>query len=1086
MPYNPSEIMHMKELESWVQPYAELSGQSREQVIGDIINIWQDEGKLIDSGELAVKLTEKYLDQKDVSEAAKQQILADVRDAEAIKRSADGTTGVLKKDHKGVETALSHIYAKETGKPVMMLEFDFGNMGGTNEHFQKKYAIEKFQQDHGHATFADAEKAFKALPLEEQKVLSDAINIKQTFSKTDIAAKIITQSVYSDLQAHFPDSQVTAIRTGGDELRFIVEGVEPSKYNDIIMATTHNVEIKMAELGLLDHEHAKGRNNRFKDGFGGGLAAKDMREINDPDNIIAQMDEDVKAHKDSIGEVRVGRHINIEETVKRNFGLAKDADISALPAAEQQRFNEEVKRQGEYLEKNAANIRAHAPKPAATIADYDEKAAKILAEVDRTPQNTVNDPNLKAADVDGLAYDQYATIEERRAAYMEQKRVPEYEKANGGPLDESIKKFMDHEVRSINPMDPSAGVHTVSDFYQNAKLWHEAAGDGPKPSTMFVGFQNLGGLNNLLGHDGADAVLTDMAKIVKTSLNEAGIESDKFVIAHNGGGEFRLLVQPGYEDQLTLAQQTIADKTADLNRGNISEYLEKKGINLDADTKEKIAGKSFSVVEDPKVRETAINGQKIEGYADGLAVISTHSEIEIAPHGTPDKSWDMDHVLTDQKKHLDAATDQFRHEEILHYQGINENNPPDPNKEYKATREAAAKPEVKNIQPEFTKVVEQGIESNAELANKADSALKISDEAAELSVDAARGLIKAGKLAKLSVVGGIALTGGVGALINYVHENQREDAKDMLDKGDISQEAYDDYMKLSENVENMMQAENIGGQGFFFVVTTPLVEIEAQRKFEEFANRHSDIPQHLLEKLNVSMLDTQTQRGAFNDVILKNLPNDPSAVSPELHDLIEAKNDMDSIHNRYKQMLRVENRNGRIDNDLIQEAKEKSAEAKQGYETKLIEKLGDPQTAREILNMLPEDDKLDMALTIAKFDKSVGTEFPQIARINELQEKIDNIKGAGRGVSERKAPYEKELRALSNELENNPELVDQFLISHMEQDDDSTMEADHNNEGVNPQRDFTAIVQQTNDTPKIDDNNNQNRAPSSSVQNLGL
>ncbi|MGN7502263.1 MAG: hypothetical protein ACTHPO_04730 [Alphaproteobacteria bacterium] len=690
MPFNPSEIMHMNELNAWTQPYAELSGQTREQVIGDIINIWQDEGRLVGSGELAEKLTEKYLDQKGINESAKEQILADIRDIEAIKRDADHTTGVLKKDHKGVETALSHIYAKETGRPVMMLEFDFGNMGGTNELFQKKFAIEKFQQEHGYASFSEAETAFKGMPLEDQKKLIDDINIKQTFSKTDMAAKIVTQSVYSDLQAHFPDSQVTAIRTGGDELRFIVEGVEPSKYNDIIMAATHNVEIKMAELGLLDHEHAKGRENRFKDGFGGGLAAKDMREINDPDNIIAQMDEDVKAHKDSIGEVRVGDHINVEETVKRNFGIALDTDISTLPQAEQQRFNEAVEKQKYILEKNADNIRAHAPDPAQTIAEFDQRSVEILAEVDRTPTTDVNDPTLKTANVDGLQYEQYATIEERRSAYMEQQRVPAYEAANGGQLDESIKRFMDHEARSLNPMDPSAGVNTVNDYYENAKLWHAAAGDGPKPSTMFVGFQNLGGLNNLLGHDGADAVLTDMAKIVKTSLTDAGIESDKFIITHNGGGEFRLLVQPGFEDQLKTAQQSIADRTAALNGRDIAGYLADKGIQVDGDTQAKIAGKDFSSVEDPKVRVTSIDGHKIEGYADGLAVLSAQSEMEIAPRGTEGKSWDVDHVLTEQKKHLDSVVDDFRHDEILKYQGLDDNSLVDPSREYKAERTKAA------------------------------------------------------------------------------------------------------------------------------------------------------------------------------------------------------------------------------------------------------------------------------------------------------------------------------------------------------------------------------------------------------------
>jgi GGDEF domain-containing protein len=692
MPLNPKEIMHADELNIWLKPYADLSGQSIDNVMSDITEIWKKEGQLLDSGELSLKLADKYLDEKNITPEAKQAIISDIADIEALKRQADHTTGVLKKDHKGVETALSHVYAQETGRPVMMLEFDFGNMGGTNELFQKKFAIESFQQQHGHASFTDAEAAFKSLASDEQKRLIDDINIKQTFEKTDMAAKIVTQTVVSDLHANFPDNKIIAIRTGGDELRFMVEGIDPSKYDDIIMATTHNVEIKMAELGLLDHEHAKGRDNVFKNGFGGGLAAEDMRNITDPDNIIAIMDEDVKAHKDSIGEVRANQHINITETVRRNMGIATETDITTLPPQQQRSFDLAVKQQQIYLEKNAENIRAHAPAPAQTIAEFDTRAAQILVRVDATPQLNANNPTLKSADIEGLTHSPYATIEEKRVAYMEQRRVPEYSVANGGqPIDGAVQNFMNAEAHSLNPMDPSANVNTVSDYHQNAQIWYDASTPDARPSTMFVGFQNLGGLNNLLGHDGADAVLKDMSVIVKTSLNEAGIESDKFVIAHNGGGEFRLVVQPGYEDQLKTAKLSIAEKTAALNSRDIGAYLADKGLELDDKTQQKIAGKNFTTVEDPKLRETHIGEQKIQGYVDGLAVITASSEMDIVIDDK-NKAWDVDHILSAQKQSLDEATDSFRHQEILAYQGISSAHPAKPDINYTASRDAAATP----------------------------------------------------------------------------------------------------------------------------------------------------------------------------------------------------------------------------------------------------------------------------------------------------------------------------------------------------------------------------------------------------------
>ena len=89
--------MHANELNSWLKPYADLSGQSIDGVMADITEIWQKEGQLLDSGELSLKLADKYLNEKGITAEAKQTILSDIADIEALKREADHTTGVLKK-----------------------------------------------------------------------------------------------------------------------------------------------------------------------------------------------------------------------------------------------------------------------------------------------------------------------------------------------------------------------------------------------------------------------------------------------------------------------------------------------------------------------------------------------------------------------------------------------------------------------------------------------------------------------------------------------------------------------------------------------------------------------------------------------------------------------------------------------------------------------------------------------------------------------------------------------------------------------------------------------------------------------------
>tara|TARA_R110002124_G_scaffold64985_2_gene177845 strand:+ start:662426 stop:664588 length:2163 start_codon:yes stop_codon:yes gene_type:complete len=667
--------MHADALNEWLKPYAELSGQHIDDVLSDVIAIWAQDDKLHNSGDLALKLTQTYLQQHNITPEAQQKILADVADIEALKRFPDHTTGVLPKDHKGVETALAHLYAKETQRPVAMFEFDFGNMGGTNELFQRKFAVQDYAQANGINDPIQAQKQFDALAPEIRQGLISDINIKRTFDSTDKAAKIVTQSILTDLAAHYPDSSITAIRTGGDELRFIIEPADPKTYQDVIMAATHNVEIKMAQLGLLDHEHAKGRDNKYKNGFGGGLAAIDMRNINDPDNITAKMDIAVKGHKDSIGEMRVNDHIDIHARIKQNMGIAVDTDLSQLSPELRTEFYNAFIDKKYILNRNAENIRAHAPSPANTLHEYNQNCDEILSAIDNTKTPHVTDPTLKyAANVEGLDIASYDTIEQRRVAYMEQIRTPEYVTANNGQsLNSAITTFMNHEARSLNPIDPSAKVSTISDFTENTTLWHDAS--SPEPHALFVGFLNLGGLNDLLGHDGADAVLKDMALIVQESLQQAGINENQYVIAHNGGGEFRVVIQPHLATQIALAQDAISEKTAILNNQTIDTYMKGKGIDLDAATLNKIQAMRFTDIEDPKVRTALYNDNNYELRINGLMAISTSAPIEIDA-GAPNKAWTPGHALGYMKDDLEIATESFRYKAILEAHGLETQSPP--------------------------------------------------------------------------------------------------------------------------------------------------------------------------------------------------------------------------------------------------------------------------------------------------------------------------------------------------------------------------------------------------------------------------
>jgi hypothetical protein len=140
-------------------------------------------------------------------------------------------------------------------------------------------------------------------------------------------------------------------------------------------------------------------------------------------------------------------------------------------------------------------------------------------------------------------------------------------------------------------------------------------------------------------------------------------------MAHNGGGEFRVVVQPGFSPQVALAQEAITQQTAALNNQTIDTYMKAKGIDLDDATLRKIRHMRFDEIEDPKVRVALHEGEPLEHRVNGLTAISTSSPIEINA-GAPNKAWTPGHALGYMKDDLEIATESFRCNAILEAHGL--------------------------------------------------------------------------------------------------------------------------------------------------------------------------------------------------------------------------------------------------------------------------------------------------------------------------------------------------------------------------------------------------------------------------------
>ncbi len=270
------------------------------------------------------------------------------------------------------------------------------------------------------------------------------------------------------------------------------------------------------------------------------------------------------------------------------------------------------------------------------------------------------------------------------------------------------------------------------------------------------------------------------------------------------------------------------------------------------------------------------------------------------------------------------------------------------------------------------------------------------------AVNAATDAMKAGKaggkMAKLTWVGGAALTGGVAALIHWAHSSQRDLAGDLNKNGELSDEAYKEYLELNTKVETEMQTENLAGQGWLFLATTPAVEASARSQFDEFSAKHGLSPE-LHKALGMSLFDGTSLGGKFAQEAIDIVPDKMSDMDPEFHQLWRATENMRDAQQAYNmahiplfesykdgvvyshefKMQRLE-RQGETDQWL--------KEAKLEQQKEFARLLDDPKTGNKLLAMMPQDVLMDMVEETAKYHAK-GHD-PSIQEMAYLQKAIDS------------------------------------------------------------------------------------------------
>ncbi|MDD3020024.1 MAG: hypothetical protein PHX61_03465 [Alphaproteobacteria bacterium] len=649
--------------------------ENTNDVLQDVKSIWNEKG-FLSPAELRAELFEKYSPNSDAT------FKKFVTDIELSRNVPESVTGYLSKEHAYIATGLGHLYATETGRAISMAEVDFSNMGGTNKEFEKRIAQER------------------GIPV-------DQVDPKDAERLTDDAVKLLSDSMTSTLAKELPEgAKIVPIRTGGDELRLMFTGIEdPSELNRIKTMMHVAIEQHVAAMGLQDHPHLKDPTNQTRNGFGAAIAIQDMRNINVPATLIQELDERIKIEKEVLGKARLGlidekstvQKIEMEldsGKIKIPDGMDKDTFLASGLETKRQRVKN-------YADTLHSRNPLHNPLLEGGVkgfTSYIDSATSAMADTPLVfrplPEAVANDNYSLENRPRGLG--PLSSLEDRRSVSAES-----FLRTNFVDMSGSDRFFLGQSIKNMTPIDPSAQVMMPKDMIAMIGIYGTEAEEfrntidptDPKtaealkgaglrsvddisPHVMAVSFHNLAGLNNQLGHHNADLVLRHMgSEIIASSMESSGLGGDEktgkkpYIIAHHGGGNFSVLIDPAVHDKqgslqfvsegkVAEVEKEIAKRTIDLNGQSVGDFLERGGVKVDDNIRKSLAmdgASTFAGIEDPKERAMTSN-REITGRVNGIHVATATEIVDGGRHNLSGASF-VSRVRTQADLNLNALRD---------------------------------------------------------------------------------------------------------------------------------------------------------------------------------------------------------------------------------------------------------------------------------------------------------------------------------------------------------------------------------------------------------------------------------------------
>jgi hypothetical protein len=647
-------------------------------VLERIAEIWQEKGFLAPD-KLCEELIHKF---EDESFFIADDTAALLKASFETKFYKDKMLDFNAKPVSALATGLAHLYAKVGNRgvwtpgreehkeinlsPLVIVDGDFGNMGGTNNYFRERIldhyagalAAEFLQTGNISETPADLiaeshrqnDRTFnKKLFLEHCNLInislqgesspetvfetirdylsqSNIVPIDAGFVYTDIAARtlgnIAIAEFYSyahDLPGGLPKNfSVTEYRSGGDEVRYMVNGLTGEQVEDALANYVHPaIERAAAHMGLHGHPHAKAPDDMTRIGFNMALHGHEITKtpyIKYHDMIRIQ-DSGIEYNKLSLGILRGGR---LDETVREKyieFGmqyverlLFKDPEqltseemVIFDACMESTNYGYDFKQVKRFIAEEMLTALEEEALQKRTELDitYNQAIENYREGVDAYTQRVESLRDQYTSKVKGMNITVGAFHGDAGFTYLpETRKDPLLEEANANPELRRLSPFEKRaqvivgklrdllaDERMIDmamrfaadaPRDPYTRALAadceplmLEDTAYKTSLLREEGKEVPDPMLVAVEFSNLAGVNGELKHAIGDKVLRLQHLILLENFKEAFGATDKemeYATFFRGGGKFHVAIPAEVLARQTDPQASLATAMAGVEK----------------------------------------------------------------------------------------------------------------------------------------------------------------------------------------------------------------------------------------------------------------------------------------------------------------------------------------------------------------------------------------------------------------------------------------------------------------------------------------------------------------------------------------